>query len=412
VNGDPGERTLGSPRSGTEQRSRLHAKNEEVPAPTTNEVADEPVTEPAPAPSTLHGPHELMSELARRIRDLSIESWSEQRATEMVGLSPAVVRVQAKIAKIARYDEPVLITGETGAGKEMVAQALYLLSERRGRPYVSVNCALYQEGNLTISELFGHLKGSFTGAIADHKGAFEQANGGVLFLDEIGELHPTAQSMLLRALATGEYRPLGTERLRTANVRVVAATNRSPDELVLEQDFRNDLLFRLHYFHLQVPPLRERGDDWKLVLESVLHSLHRRYGVQKRFSPGALRLLENFNWPGNVRQLVSVATAGYAMADGDVIEPEDMPAQIQMSVATTRADKLFERVTSGGEDFWEVVYRPFMERDINREQVREVVRKGLDSTRGSYQRVLELLRLPPADYQRFMDFLRHHRLKP
>lgn len=357
----------------------------------------------------------VMSELALKIRALSVDEWDEERAAEMIGQSPAFLQVQGKLAKMARYTEPVLITGESGSGKESVAQALYLLSERRGRPYVSVNCALYQEGNLTVSELFGHQKGSFTGATADRKGAFEQANGGVLFLDEVGDLHPNAQSMLLRALATGEYKPLGSDRARSADVRVVAATNRPVEELALDKDFRSDLLFRLYYFHLRIPPLRERGDDWRLILQYVLHRLHTRYGLRKRFSRETLQLLEGFNWPGNVRQLVSVTTMGYAMADGDLIEPDDVAARLHMGVAPSveiPGVALYDRVVKGGENFWEAVHRPFMERDLNRDQVRGVVRQGLEAARGSYQRLLELLGLPPADYQRFMDFLRHHRLKP
>ena len=355
----------------------------------------------------------VMSEFALQVRALSVAQWGEERAAEFVGRSPAFLQLQAKVAKIARYAEPVLITGESGVGKEMVAQALYLLSPRRGKTYVSVNCALYQEGNLTVSELFGHHKGSFTGAIADRKGAFEQANGGVLFLDEIGTLHPTAQSMLLRALATGEYKALGSDTSRSSDVRVVAATNRSPDDLVLAQEFRNDLLFRLHYFHVRIPPLREREDDWRLILEFILFGLRNRYGVAKRFSPDALKELEGFHWPGNVRQLVSVATMGYAMADGDLVEPEDFAAQLHIGGQVPRpAHSLFRRVMDNGEDFWETVHRAFMERDINRSQVREFVKEGLDVARGSYQRLLELLRLPASDYQRFMDFLRHHRLKP
>jgi DNA-binding NtrC family response regulator len=355
----------------------------------------------------------VMSELALKIRALSVDEWDEERAAEMVGQSPAFLQVQNKVEKFARYREPVLITGESGVGKEMVAHALYLLSERRGRPYVSVNCALFQEGNLTVSELFGHHKGSFTGAIADRKGAFEQANGGVIFLDEIGELHPSAQSMLLRALATGEFKPLGSDQGRSADVRVVAATNRPIEQLALDKNFRSDLLFRLYYFHVRMPALREREGDWRLILEYVLFGLRNRYGVLKRFSPAALRLLEGFPWPGNVRQLVSVATLGYAMADGDIIEPDDFAAQLRMGPEGERpAESLYERVVDGGEDFWEAVYRPFMERDLNRDQVRQVVVQGLEAARGSYQRVLDVLHVPQADYQRFMDFLRHHRLKP
>src|SRR5206468_7016675 len=146
----------------------------------------------------------------------------------MVGISEPFQALLGKLEKVARFREPVLVTGESGVGKEGVAQALYLLSQQTmGRPYVAVNCPQFQEDNLTVSELFGHAKGSFTGALTDRRGAFEEADGGVLFLDEVGDLHLTAQAMLLRTLQTGEFKPLGAARSRLADVRVVSATNRS-----------------------------------------------------------------------------------------------------------------------------------------------------------------------------------------
>ncbi|MFH1558116.1 MAG: sigma 54-interacting transcriptional regulator [Pseudomonadota bacterium] len=159
-------------------------------------------------------------------------------------------------------------------------------------------------------------KGSFTGATSDRKGCFETGDGGVVFLDEIADLHMSAQVMLLRALAAGEFQPLGADFRRQVNVRVITATNRPIEKLLVAREFRHDLLFRLRYLHLNVPPLRERGDDWLLLLDYALDRLHRKYGVAKRFSRDSLDRLAGYDWPGNVRQVMSVAAAGYALADG------------------------------------------------------------------------------------------------
>jgi DNA-binding NtrC family response regulator len=361
--------------------------------------------------SAIHG---AFSEVALRARMLSVEAWGQTRAIDMVGQHPSYVSLLARLQKVSAYDEPVLITGESGTGKESLAQAIYLLSPRRGKPYVSVNCPQYQDGNLTVSELFGHRKGSFTGAIADRKGCFETGDGGVIFLDEIADLHMSAQVMLLRALASGEFQPLGADFHRTVNVRVVAATNRPLEQLMVAQQFRHDLFFRLHYFMLRVPPLRERGDDWLFLLDYALFRLHEKYGVAKKFSREALDMLASYSWPGNVRQVISVATMGYALADGDTIGPRDFEAQIEFGGQdqSDSAEELFERIVLGQGTFWADVYDPFMKRDLNRGQVRALIKKGLSDCNGSYQDLLTLLRVPAGDYQRLMDFLRHHDLKP
>jgi DNA-binding NtrC family response regulator len=385
-------------------------------------------------------PSRFLSDRALRIRALSTERWGEDCATEIAGFSQPILDLQAKLEKAARYHEPVLITGESGVGKDLLAQSVYLLGCPNERPYISVNCPQHQDANLTVSELFGHKKGSFTGAIADRKGAFEEADGGLIFLDEVSDLHLTAQAMLLRTLQTGEFKPLGATYPRSAAVRVVAATNQSLNALVATKQFRYDLLFRLWYFHLVVPPLRERGDDWHVILDYCLLKLARRYGIAKRMSAAALDLLRGYQWPGNIRQLISVATIGYAMADGDVIEPNDFapelskpqhpggdaPGQVPAVGSVHRAaiqapaagsttetgSDLFDHVSQNGGDFWEHVYQPFMERDLNRDQVRSMIKTGLAQSGGNYRRLVDALRLMPGEYQRFMDFLRHHNLKP
>jgi len=267
---------------------------------------------------------------------------------------------------------------------------------------------------MTVSELFGHRKGSFTGAMADRKGCFETADGGLIFLDEIADLHMNAQVMLLRALASSQFQPLGSDSTRTVNVRVVAATNRPLEQMMVAQQFRHDLFFRLHYFMLRVPPLRERGDDWMFLADYTLFRLHQKYGIAKKFSRHALDVLSAYKWPGNVRQLISVVTMGYALADGDTISVPDFEAQLQLGHdgPTDSAEELFERIVLQKETFWDAVYEPFMKRDLNRVQVKTLIKKGLAESGGSYNQLLETLNLPKTDYQRFMDFLRHHDLKP
>jgi DNA-binding NtrC family response regulator len=356
----------------------------------------------------------FLSAEALRLRQLSVESWGENGAVEIVGQHPALLEVLGKLIKVAPYQEPVLVIGESGSGKESLAQALYLLGPRRGHPYVAVNCPQYQDGNLTVSELFGHRRGSFTGATADRKGCFETANGGVIFLDEIADLHMSAQVMLLRCLAGGEFQPLGSDTRLSVNVRVIAATNRPLEQLMVAKEFRHDLYFRLRYFLLTLPPLRERGDDQVLLLEYALQRLRQKYGIAKRFSERSLEVLSRNPWPGNVRQLMSVATMGYALSVGDVIEPEDFEEQIEFRGRTEEdsARDLYHRVVVEGEGFWKIIYDGFMDRELNRHQVRATIKKALFDTGGSYLELLDLFRLPRSDYQRFMDFLRHHRLKP
>jgi transcriptional regulator with GAF, ATPase, and Fis domain len=357
---------------------------------------------------------QFLCDTARRVEQLSVSEWSQRRAVSIVGNHPTLLDALAKAEKIAAFDEPVLITGESGSGKEALAEAIYLLGPRRGRPFVAVNCPQFQEGNLTVSELFGHKRGSFTGAIADRKGCFAVADGGVIFLDEVGDLHMSAQVMLLRALATGEFQALGDSRTHSVNVRVVAASNRPLQKTGIGDHFRNDLFFRLRYFHLNVPPLRERGDDWSLLVEYFLARLQLQYGVTKRLSADSLKVLAGYDWPGNVRELGSVVTMGYALSDGETIEPNNFMTLLERGEGVVGAtdEDLYRQVVVNGESFWEAVHQPFMNRDLNRSQVKELIRRGLIRARGSYRRLLESFGLPADDYQKFMDFLRHHRLKP
>lgn len=357
----------------------------------------------------------FLNPIASKIRMLSEETWGHDRRVAIVGRSPALETVMEKAELISNFDEPILITGESGVGKESLAQAIYLLGPRRSGPFVTVNCPQFQEGNLTVSELFGHRRGSFTGAVADRKGCFEEADGGVIFLDEIGDLHMSAQLMLLRALSSGEFTPLGSNTPRRVNVRVIAATNRSLSASGLGEHFRGDLFFRLRYFHLNVPPLRKRGDDWRLLIDLVLERMRLRHGVDRRFSERSIELLAEYGWPGNIRELFSVVTSGYALSTSEVIGPETFSSLIETEDRFTGRwveDSAIRQMASSEGDFWSKIYRSYMDRELNRSQVRSVVAWGLSRVNGSYRRLVELFGMPESDYQRFMDFLRHHKLKP
>jgi len=354
------------------------------------------------------------SEPALAIRELSTARAPAREAIEIVGHSPRLVEALKRIAKLARYDEPVLIYGESGVGKESLARAVHLLGPRAGKPFVSVNCPQFQDGNLTVSELFGHRKGSFTGAVADRRGCFETADGGVVFLDEIGDLPLAAQVMLLRTISTGEFQPLGSETTRKSNVRIVSATNRSLNAMVMTEQFRNDLLFRLRYFMVEPPPLRERGEDWRLMIDWALERLAARHGAKRRFSSASLALLAGYSWPGNARELLSIVATGYALAESDQIEPPDFVDRLEQEFSP-REDQLVaihRRLSRGAGDFWMLVHTPFLERDLSRRDVRRLITLGLGDSGGSYRRLLQLWAVPDGDYKRFMGFLRHHRLQP
>jgi DNA-binding NtrC family response regulator len=357
----------------------------------------------------------FLGPVAQEVRALSEDRWGADKRVTIVGRSPGLESVMDKATLVAKFDEPILLTGESGVGKESLAEAVYLLSPRRSGPFVTVNCPQFQEGNLTVSELFGHTRGSFTGAVADRKGCFEEADGGVIFLDEIGDLHMGAQLMLLRALSSGEFTPLGSNKPRRVNVRVIAATNRPLSATGLGEHFRGDLFFRLRYFHLQLPPLRNRDDDWRLLMDFVLERLRMRHGVAKRFSERSMELLSGYQWPGNIRELFSVVTSGYALSTSEVIEPEAFSSLIETKARFTGRrveDSAIRQLAISEGDFWSTIYRRYMDRELNRSQVRSVVAWGLTRVTGSYRRLVELFGMPAEDYQRFMDFLRHHKLKP
>ena len=244
----------------------------------------------------------------------------------MVGDSPPMRAVFDRIERVAGSQVPVLIQGETGTGKELVARALHDASPRKAKPFLAENCAAVP-ANLLESELFGHVRGSFTGAIADRPGHFVAADGGTVFLDEIGDMPLAMQSKLLRVLQEGEVRAVGSNKTLKVDVRVVAATNKDLPTMVRERTFREDLYFRLNVVTIRLPPLRERGGDIRLLARAFATKAESEVGKKLALSDEALAALERWSWPGNVRELENVLRRAAVFARG-AIAVADLPAPI------------------------------------------------------------------------------------
>jgi transcriptional regulator with PAS, ATPase and Fis domain len=330
-----------------------------------------------------------------------------------------MAELSQEIDRIARSDAKVLVTGESGVGKELVARAIHRQSPRAQRPFVAVNCAGLPE-TLLESELFGHVKGSFTGAYRDKPGKLELADEGTMFLDEVGEMTLRMQGLLLRFLETGEVQKVGADRTgNRLNVRVIAATNRSLRELIAQGAFREDLFYRLNVIHLVVPPLRERREDIPILLDHFLAQFTRSGNyVVRSLTPEATKLLCEYSWPGNVRELENVVerlvvTGRTPDVDADQL-PMEVRAQNGVGVRPKRerrrtiADDLFKRLVEERESFWTAVYPLYMQREITRSNMRELVRKALEEARGNYKIVARMFNMEQQDYRRFLNFLRKH----
>ena len=326
--------------------------------------------------------------------------------------------VEAEIACASRSDAKVLITGESGVGKEVVARLIHQHSQRAHSPLVTINCAGLPD-SLLESELFGHTRGSFTDAYRDKRGWLEQAHGGTIFMDEVGDMSLRMQALLLRFLENGEIQRVGADRVTsTVDVRVISATNRNLLDRTRDKSFREDLYYRLNVIHIPIPPLRERKDDVSALVEHFLNAYARqhRFG-QPRVLEEAMARLVAYDWPGNVRELKNVAESLVVRRKSDVIRLEDLPREIAgkwsapvvVSQPTRLTpDVLFERMSVGGESFWSVVYEPFISRDLTRDDLRAIVSRGLERTRGSYKALVQSFNLEPSDYKRFLSFLRKY----
>jgi transcriptional regulator with GAF, ATPase, and Fis domain len=348
----------------------------------------------------------------------------------LVGTSAGIVELKEEIERVARSDAKVLITGESGVGKEVVARAIVAASLRPNAAFVPVNCAGIPE-TLLESELFGHVKGSFTGAYRDKPGKLEMAENGTIFLDEIGEMSLRMQGLLLRFLETGEIQKVGAERVvKTTNVRVLVATNRNLREMVTQGLFREDLFYRINVIHLVVPPLRERREDIPELINHFFEDMVARHAatngvngqnghrVVREIEPSAVAALCSYSWPGNVRELQNVIERLVVTTRRDVVTVDDLSPDIRTpgQVGTrprrerrrTIADELFKKLLEERESFWTTVYPLYMNREITRSNVRDLVHRGLEEARGNYKIVLRLFNMESHDYKRFLNFLRKH----
>lgn len=263
---------------------------------------------------------------------------------KMIGQSRIIQETFKLVGRVAPSDAPVLITGESGTGKELIAQALHEYSPRRKNDFIAINCGAIPE-NLLESELFGHEKGSFTGAMARRAGRFEQCDGGTLFLDEIGDMPQSVQVKILRVLQDGTFSRVGSNETLKSDVRIVAATNKDLAQEVSEDSFREDLYYRLNVVEIHLPPLRERREDIPLLAEFFLQRLARKYGLAKiKLTGEAIETLQNHRWTGNVRELENTMARACALAESSVLLAEDIPFArspwSEESLVTTALDKL------------------------------------------------------------------------
>jgi len=352
----------------------------------------------------------------------------------LIGVTPAVQALRVEVEHAARCDAKVLLTGESGVGKEIASRMIHANSARAHMPLVAINCVGIPEA-LLESELFGHTRGSFTGAHRDRVGLLETAHGGTVFLDEIGEMGPRMQALLLRFLETGEIQRVGAERpQQRLDVRVIAATNRDPLAEMAAGNFREDLYYRLNVIEITIPPLRSRREDIPVLLEHFLRRYSHQHGVPvPTIGSDALKWITNYDWPGNVRQLKNVAERLIVRRCGTVIGVADLPAVVRdrrSSAAAAElpqcdsiagatpltfaveppvrsvADTIFDRLVKQRESFWSIVYLPFMLRDLTRSDLRTLITRGLEQTSGNYKMLVELFNMERSDYKRFLNFLR------
>jgi DNA-binding NtrC family response regulator len=285
----------------------------------------------------------------------------DERADAIIGRCPAMLEVYKAIGRVAPQDVTALVQGETGTGKELVARAIYQHGGRSGGPFLTINCAAIPE-TLLESELFGHEKGAFTGADRRRIGKFEQANGGTIFLDEVGDMTPLTQAKMLRLLQEQRFERLGGNETVTTDVRVLAATNQDLETLVTQGRFRQDLYYRLGVFTIRLPPLRERGDDLLLLVQHYLLRFNRELGKDVRTAaPEALEALRQYPWPGNVRELQSALKQALLRATGSVLMPEFLPDALTKRNGVTpaaaedglsMAQFIDRQVAAGSEDLY------------------------------------------------------------
>ena len=317
--------------------------------------------------------------LRREVSRLREEVSIERRYREIIAKSPAMTRALEIAAKVARHPSPVLITGESGTGKELVARLIHGESDRADSPFVPVNCGAIPE-NLLESELFGYVRGAFTGADREKPGLFEVASGGTLFLDEIGEMPATLQVKLLRVLQEAEIRRLGDTRSRPIDVRLVSATNKDLDEEIKQGTFRRDLYYRIAVVPIHLVPLRQRRDEIALLVRHFIDNYNRKLRLDKKgVDADAMRLLLAYPWPGNVRELENTIERAMVLSDAPMITPADLPENVTNPLPSEDGPEL------GSDELSVKKHGAALERRL--------IRQALERTGGNKTRAAELLEL-------------------
>lgn len=323
-----------------------YGNSEDIPAPQTGEESTFFLSKPLNL--------DELESIVMRAREYQTMKQSEASGgssnnphilcSTIIGRSKPMQNLFEMIEKVAQSNATVLIQGESGTGKELAARAIHQLSNRNGRNFVPVNCAAIPD-ELLESELFGHVKGSFTGAYANRAGRFEMSDKGTLFLDEIGDMKATLQVKMLRVLQSREFEPVGSTKSQKVDVRIIAATNKNLEELVVSRDFREDLYYRLSVIPITIPPLRERRDDIPLLIHNFLTIFNsdRRYAV-KGFSRETLEILCNYDWPGNVRELENLVERMVILKSSGFISPDDLPEKYLNGRALIQVQSLQEEV--------------------------------------------------------------------
>jgi two-component system response regulator PilR (NtrC family) len=304
-----------------------------------------------------------------------------QDVPNFIGSSPAIRRILDMVPRLAATPSTIFITGESGTGKELLAQAIHAFSAVANGPFLSVNCGALPEG-LLESELFGHVRGSFTGAVRDHKGLFVDAEGGTLLLDEVGELTPLMQVKLLRVLQERRVRPVGSSHEVGVNVRVLAATNRNLEQAVKNNEFREDLYYRLNVLHIHLPPLRQRNEDLSELARHFVERTCKNFGTPvKRLTPDALRVLQAYSWPGNVRELENVIERTVALEPTEMISSGSLPEHLRGAPE----EPVIEHVGLPEEGLDIDEYMDNVRRSL--------MRQALEKTEGHQKKASELLRM-------------------
>lgn len=344
----------------------------------------------------------LLGELIKEIKE------KEKGAGGISGKSNYINDIREKVLQYSLDDNPVLLLGETGIGKSRTAELIHLYSGRKGE-FVTAHMPTFQEG-LFESELFGHVKGAFTGAVSDKKGLIEEASRGTLFLDEISEIPQTFQTKLLRFIETKRYLKVGETLERTADIRIVSATNRDLKRSVSKGEFREDLYYRLAVLEIEIPPLRDRIEDIIPIIDEFRYLLK-----GKRIGDGFFDVIKKHSWKGNIREIRTTLTRA-GISSPDPITGKDIREIISSFSPVHNIDdnspiqNIIENMENGS-DFWTIVKEPYLNRDLNREQVRKIITTSLRNANGKYKDLLKKFNIREEDYKKFMKFLNKNKLQ-